>query len=153
MTSPPLGACISPSPRQHLQRFALPSDSAEAVQPNQLYGHHPCLSPERAIFFRFSLAARLRRGPSQERRPRSGFAGLALTRSTRGRHRVALAGGLLLAAVAGVSALGTVMAGALPRLEAFHRLPDAAPRLPLLPRGGGWRARPLVGWRVDCLTG
>jgi hypothetical protein len=38
--------------RVSLQRFALPSDSAEAVQPNQLYGHHPCLSPERAIFFK-----------------------------------------------------------------------------------------------------
>jgi hypothetical protein len=36
---------------ERLQRFALPSDSAEAVQPNQLYGHYPCLSPERAIFF------------------------------------------------------------------------------------------------------
>jgi hypothetical protein len=105
----------------------------------------------RFIHLGFPWRRRLRRGPSQERRPRSGFAGLALTRSTRGRHRVGLAGGPLLAAVAGVSALGTVMAGALPRLEAFHRLPDAAPRLPLLPRGGGWRARPLVGWRVDCL--
>jgi hypothetical protein len=39
--------------RTSLQRFALPSDSAEAVQPNQLYGHHPCLSPERAILFRW----------------------------------------------------------------------------------------------------
>jgi hypothetical protein len=32
-----------------LQRLALPGDSAEAVQPNTLQRHRPCLSPEWAI--------------------------------------------------------------------------------------------------------
>jgi hypothetical protein len=37
--------------RRTLKRLALSGDSAEAVQPNELQEHRPCLSPERAILF------------------------------------------------------------------------------------------------------
>ena len=64
-----------------LQRLALSGDSAEAVQPNELQEHRPCLSPERAILCKCCLVEDDMHAPSggeAVRSHRTSFTALAL---------------------------------------------------------------------------